>query len=312
MIHAQVDVELRDHERITGADLSHIPEQWQPVMREAMMGLYVDCLLYGQAKRLSAEGRIPQATVHGFKNGGQQVVAAELVRVGMLVPDGRDYLVHNYGKKNRSGEQIEAAIEANRKRQEAYRAKRPSSQPPPPDVTHPPDGGGDGGVTRYQRVAPGSGSSSGSGSDLKEGVQGGREPEAPSGPRPYGGPPSKSELEYRGAYVRGIERAKGSGFVFPERQQGDLNRAIVAHGRKRDGTPIRAPDLFGWIEDAAADFVNDLHDRREKTGKDEVTFYSSFAPRGFAKWLNEQSTRRVQAEDLGRQSGHIRIPKGAA
>lgn len=122
-IFAKIDVELRDHERITGALLHDVPMEWRGAVRSAMLGLFTWCLLYGQAKRLE-EGLIARATVHGALNGDQGFIASQLVEVGLLEEFETHYRIRNYAKKNRIGSEIDAARQLNRDRVAASRAKK--------------------------------------------------------------------------------------------------------------------------------------------------------------------------------------------
>ncbi len=167
MIHAQVDVELRDHERITGADLSDVPEEWQAMTRAAMLGLFTWCLLYGQAKR-SELGEIPMGSVHGALCGGQEATARRLVTAGLLKASGSVYVIRNYAMKNRTRADIDASIAATAERVSRFRQKKAGNS----------NAVGNASVTRYKRVTAGSGSGSGSSSSsdslsfVSEGVQG--------------------------------------------------------------------------------------------------------------------------------------------
>ncbi len=112
-------------------------------------------------------------------------------------------------------------------------------------------------------------------------------PEEPSGvvdvPKP------SNDQRYMGAYVRGIEAGKRGPYEPPGTlaDQGTLNRAFLRFGRAGDGSPLRGEALLGWIEDAASDFATDLV-RMSREDPAQVGFYSSFACKGFVRWLNEQ------------------------
>jgi hypothetical protein len=170
VIYAKVDVELRDHERITGAELADVPEEWRPAARAAMLGLFTWCLCYAQAQR-SKEGLIPRATLHGALNGGQERTARHLVDVGLLEGLSSHFRIRNFALKNQTGDEISARLAAHADRQARYRDRVRKN--------------GDGDVTRVTRtlcVTPvasdPSPSVSGSGSENARARDGGDVPQA--------------------------------------------------------------------------------------------------------------------------------------
>lgn len=97
--------------------------------------------------------------------------------------------------------------------------------------------------------------------------------------------PKPSQQRYREAYEAGVAKGKGSPFAMPRGQDGDLHTALLAHARGgTTGKPLRGDVLLQWIGVYAEAFAQWLTTQDEKT----LAFYSSYAPRGFLKWLNEQ------------------------
>lgn len=94
------------------------------------------------------------------------------------------------------------------------------------------------------------------------------------------------------AYERGVAAGKGGPYACPPAQHGELLAAVAQHGRRwrsGSGEPITGADRLAWLDAKASEFASWLLGRDEK----ERAFYSSFGPRGFARWLNETNTRRV-------------------
>lgn len=97
------------------------------------------------------------------------------------------------------------------------------------------------------------------------------------------------DVEYMTAYVRGIESGKAGTYVFPMDSAAlyELRRALTAFAKKRaTGQPIKGNELLSWIEAAAHDFASSI------TSSGKAQFYSSYGPRGFVKWLNEEETKQ--------------------
>ena len=165
--------------------------------------------------------------------------------------DAKGYYVRNYEKKNETKEEINERRAATNARVAKHR-------------------GGVGNAFHKNKsgaLVPDSDSDSVFGSDL---------PEEGSGE-------TNSVQAYQRAYESGIREGlgNGSGYGMPENQRGALHQAILAHSEKRKGEK-----LLAWISAAAADFAEDI-----KRRPDEQKFYSSFGPRGFLKWLNDQAAK---------------------
>jgi hypothetical protein len=88
------------------------------------------------------------------------------------------------------------------------------------------------------------------------------------------------QLDYQRAYESGIAQGKGAPYAMPEPQRCELHRAIATFARNRDGVAYRGESVLRWITHTAKEFAQQVR------GK-EATYYSSFGPRGFVKWLNE-------------------------
>lgn len=127
--------DLLDHERIAGADLTHIPKAYREVMREAMHSLYWRAIVTLQRQR-SNDGLIARHALWGPLE-ARRGVAEELARVGMLEERETFYYPRNYLEKNRSGERIRADQDVARDRKRRARSRivdtnvtRDSSDPP--------------------------------------------------------------------------------------------------------------------------------------------------------------------------------------
>lgn len=205
---------------------------------------------------------------------------------------GGSFEVVNYAAHNETREDIEKRREESRERMRRVRANkhRTSSEQTP--------------NSRSEQLGAVPDSVSVSVSDLKS-PEGEREREPdprPSGTHPVAElvpDPTKAEQleqresQYRDAYERGISAGKRSPFAMNRFQQAELNQAIKTHAKRRNGTQIRGDDLLGWIEAAADDFASWL------SGKpDKVSFFSSYQPRGFIKFLNE-AAQAAEAKEVG-------------
>ncbi len=111
-----------DHERIAGADLTHLPRASREIMREAMGGLYVRALRDLQRAR-SNDGLVRKHALWGPME-ARRTIAEELVRVGMLEAQGESYYPRNYLEKNRGGDAIRKAMGAAAERQRLVRSKK--------------------------------------------------------------------------------------------------------------------------------------------------------------------------------------------
>lgn len=103
--------------------------------------------------------------------------------------------------------------------------------------------------------------------------------EEPVAPPPAAGVTPR-QLEYQRAYESGIAQGKGAPYAMPEPQRPELHRAIGTFAKTREGVSYRGESVLRWITHTAKEFAQQVR------GK-EATYYSSFGPRGFVKWLNE-------------------------
>lgn len=110
--------------------------------------------------------------------------------------------------------------------------------------------------------------------------------------------PIDREAEYKRAYEAGIAKGKGSAYMMPRGQQGDLNESLPAFARGgKSGKALRGDRLLEWIAIFAEDFAKFVTDRAKQEPR-VVTWYSGYGPRGFVKWLNEGALLD-EARDVG-------------
>lgn len=224
MIHARVDVELRDHEKAHRAGQA--------------MGTWTWCLLWTRAKE--RDGFVAAEALRGAWAGEKQAVRdmATLVRCGLAVVVDGGWMLHGYADKNETREQIDARRAEGRERKRKHDAKRRSNAP----VTH----SADALVTRYSRV-----------SNATE-PEPEPEPDLPPNPPPGGGGRSQAfDGAFDGtadAFVRGVTSVTGgkhSGLDW--RARGELSRAIQTHAGG-----LHPDDLAAWTERVAAEFAGSV------------------------------------------------------
>ena len=226
----------------------------QAIDRASALGVYVAMICH--SREFELDGFVPAAALRGFPSHSKKDVD-ELLRVGLIesaeVAEAKGYRIVKYAEKNETKEEIAARRAATNARVAKHRN----------GVTPPVSNGVSNGIGN--EFVPGSGSVFDS--DL---------PEEGSGE-------TNSVQAYQRAYESGIREGlgNGSGYGMPENQRGALHQAILAHSEKRKGEK-----LLAWISAAAADFAEDI-----KRRPDEQKFYSSFGPRGFLKWLNDQAAK---------------------
>ena len=107
------------------------------------------------------------------------------------------------------------------------------------------------------------------------------------------------QAEYRKAYEQGIAAGKGQPYSMPNEpwETAALHQAIASHAvysrdhsenGKRRGEKCRGNDLIVWIGWMAEEFAKSVL-RASSKQQSAIGWYSSFSPKGFLKWLNEQS-----------------------
>jgi hypothetical protein len=114
--------DLLDHERVSGADLTHIPKTWREVTREAMHALYWRAVVMLQKQR-SDTGLVSRHALWGPLE-ARRGIAEELVKVGMLEERATFYYPRNYLEKNRSGSAIRAGEERVRENSRSYYTRK--------------------------------------------------------------------------------------------------------------------------------------------------------------------------------------------
>ena len=254
MIHARVDVELRDHERAHRAGPA--------------MGTWLWCLLYTRAKEL--DGFVPRVALRAAWVGEERALEdmATLVSVDLAVEcnavgnKGDGWTLTNYAPRNETKAEIDARRAATARRVKKHRAPRMPEVLG--DVTLLP--------TRLKR-------------DSEDALPTRTEPE------PDHGAETSRELAYRAAYERGLEE---SGFVaavpWSTFVQGSLNTAIMKFARydhgPQTGKAIRGSRLLEWVSVRSREFGAFL------LGKGEgAVYYSQGEPKGFLRWLAEEERR---------------------
>lgn len=91
------------------------------------------------------------------------------------------------------------------------------------------------------------------------------------------------EQEYQRAYELGIQAGKKSPYAMPEAQRGALHQALATFGVSITGKKLRGALLLAWIQGSAKAFALWLSRR-----PDEASYWSSYGPRGWLRWLNEK------------------------
>lgn len=239
--------------------------------------LWLWCLLYTREYEL--DGFVPLEAMRTSWSLDWKCNAEKLVEVGLMVESEGGYSLTGYDQKNETKEEIDRRRELTKKRVQRFRQVASGNASVTHHVTHP-----------CNATVPDSDSDS----DLSEGESegGALAPEPTKAERL-----ANRESLYRDAYQRGISAGKGGGFAMNRFQQGELNQAIATHGRSqkpgRKGQALRGDELLRWLEAAATDFAEWLAKRPDKIG-----FYSSFEPRGFLKFLNEDAMA-VEAREVG-------------
>lgn len=125
MIYAQIDVEIRDHERIWAA-CADLPPDDAALMRDAILGAFTWSLCWCYAKM--SDGQIPKALL---ENGRHPEVVRRMASVELIVLDGGVYRVRNFEKKNPTREQREKKIEATAARKDAHNKRKKGQSSPP-------------------------------------------------------------------------------------------------------------------------------------------------------------------------------------
>ena len=263
MIHATIDVDLRDHWRaIRACKLAGSP---------APMGLWLDGMLYD--KKHMTSGEIPRDVIERspWCSGAEQAeqLGGILVEVGLWVVAENGWKVFNHAKKNETKEQIEARITAKRERdRKRYQKKKftkiPPSIPPNsaernPSVPRADSVNGDVNVNVV-----------GSGSD-PEGVQ--REPTVePEGFAEPDRVPTPIHVRYAEAYAEGQRLAGAEVYPPPvsRRDQADLAELALA---------LRAPR--GKTVDAIRDLSTEY--RRARPGA--AVYTRGWSPGACLDWI---------------------------
>jgi hypothetical protein len=204
-----------------------------------------------------------------------------LVTVGLWVEVEGGWLVHNYAEKNDTKATIEARIEANRKRQEEFKAKRAATPRTPsnPLPTEP-------GNALPKRVTAGAGAGAGVKASAPEGVQGG----------PPGTDTVRPNIGFLGTerewWTRAVRRAtKNPAYVAPAaRDLGQLQEFIHA------GTPgSSAQDSERWLTDSVFAFVAATEKHRRWYPLDRIA--------GFAKWTSQLRPNAAMVDELNASPG---------
>jgi hypothetical protein len=127
MIHARIDIELRDHPKAAKAG--------------SAMYLWTWAMLWAKAKQ--EDGVVPTATLLGCPWGSTQAnrgAIDRLRRAGLFEPDGtisadgvRAEVIHNYLNKNESRDDTRTRLDAHAEAQKRYRSK--ASRPTPGDAS---------------------------------------------------------------------------------------------------------------------------------------------------------------------------------
>lgn len=279
MIFFKVDVTVRSHPRFLKAG------------REAK-GMWVDLMSYTREHEL--DGRIPKIALSTFEGTMREKLrlVGLLVREGLVVDEGDDFVLHNYAEKgNQTKADVDAAKKENRDRQARYRESRNALLTGGRNALLTPPTGA---------LVPSSSSNSNSSLSRSEGdprgpdanPDWGLESERTSGVSrvasvgidaiPANPPAGVTErhLEYQRAYESGVAAGKGAPYAMPEAQRADLHRIIAVFGKNREGKPYRGDHLDAWITHTAKEFATQVRGR-------EAQFYSAFGPRGCLKFLNE-------------------------
>lgn len=116
----------------------------------------------------------------------------------------------------------------------------------------------------------------------------------PSGVAPRPGPPiGPPELELREAYTLGIARGSGAPWVhdWPPWDRQHLALTAQTFARTKRGEALRGARLLTWMTDAAHDFAEAMR----SSGR--TNFYGGLGPRGFARWLGEDESKRAAARE---------------
>ena len=261
MIHARVDVELRDHERAHRAGRAMATWTW--------------CLLYTRAKEL--DGFVPAVALRAAWVGEEQALLdmAVLVETGLAVEcnavsnNGHGWTLTNYAPRNETKADIDA-----RRAATAHRVRRHRGSKTPAvssDVTLLP--------TRLKR-------------DTSDALLTRTEPEPDhSSIETEKVSELKGDLAYRAAYERGLEE---SGFVtaipWGLAAQGSLNQSLLKFAKYDEGPTagksIRGAKLLEWIATRAREFGTFLLSKAS-----EAQYYSNGEPKGFLRWLGEEERK---------------------
>ena len=243
------------------------------------------CGLMYANRKFEHDGRIPKAVIPILFPGATMRMAQKLVSVGLWEDDGAHFVIHDYHQYQPTKEQVE---ELSRIRRESgskggnasAKAKAEAKQLATKLVSKPSSK-----IQANLKPDPGS-----------------RIPDLnPPGFPPLGDaaavevtPEEKRELaveRYRKAYEAGIAKGKGGPFAMPRGQDGELHSALLAHARGgTTGNPLRGDILLQWISAYAESFAQWL----AKEDSRMIGIYSAYGPKGFLRWLNEQSTQTAR------------------
>ncbi len=250
MIYAKFDVDILDHAKLLDAGA---------VGRD----LWSWGVLYCQKHQ--TDGALPMAAVlatpWGAGGKGNVRVAAKLVSVGLWERTDKGWAVCRYAKKNQTRSEIDQKKAEARDRMASVRANRKRTQ----ERTSSEQTENNSSV--YREVVPGVGVGV---NDL---------------PDPGGGPGEGSTARYAEAYAAGIAKGKSAPYAWPGTKyaQWDLGKIIQTFAKDPSGKPYRGDQLLEWIRHTAGEFAIDV------IAEKKAQFYSSFAPSGCLKWLNEDA-----------------------
>ena len=263
MIFAKVDVDLSDHPKAYAAGVE-------------AMGLWLWGLLY--CRKHETDGAIPVAAVESALGGkNNQELVHRLLGACLWTKSKGIFLVLNYAKKNETKAQVTERRSSEAARKQAYRSRLSR---------------GDMAGTTAGSPASCPGSGSDSVNSLKS-LEGSAEGGAVDASEPtIAQKMAMRELEYRTAYCAGVAEGKGGPYSWPGGlyEQGTLNECIKTFGKGKHGKPFKGPNVLEWISDWSHDFASEV------LARGEVQYYSAFGPKGFRKWLNEQSIKQLEKE----------------